>query len=621
VQSLSSLTGKDDGGRSFWASTMAEGDDAWESQSEAGSMRSGLSGVGSIPHIALRGKKDSSFRPVSKLRPRNPLVVDGASSVTEVVKAMVHKRTDAALVTSRTGKVLGILTDNDVTRRVIAQYRAETETPISTIMTENPKSVSQDSDSIDALTTMVKGSFRHLPVMGPHGQVVGLLDIAKCLSDAITRLERREEKTASSLAAASAGVAQGGHGALMHLMQLLQEQSEPGRDCNPSLRALLGQQGAPTNIVRATVNVRTAAEVMSKCRKAVLVVDEDESLVGIFTPKDMLGRVVSQELSPDFTAVSSVMTARPDTIEAEATVLEALYMMRENHYLQLPVTDSRDGSVVGLVDVMEVVHVVCGREDGGRQFWASAQESGRKGRGEGEGWSSASELSSHAAARPSRHPGSIIAGPRSTLRGAGPDPDEQRHIQANPVDPHEDLESASVLAGSGQPHTSNLHVLMSSSAEPALEGRASQLNGSTSRGALNAPGGAQFRLKVVGEDGAVKTVTVPTENFEAAIEAVGKALDMPTGQRAWTYVDDQKDVITVDTDEGFEEMLAYAHGAHLSVLKVTIIKRRRPKTRRSSGASSGGRSSGGKTLTVLAMSSIVGLAVVGIAIMAGRKYR
>jgi hypothetical protein len=114
---------------------------------------------------------------------------------------------------------------------------------------------------------------------------------------------------------------------------------------------------------------------------------------------------------------------------------------------------------------------------------------------------------------------------------------------------------------------------------------------------------------------------VPTENFEAAIEAVGKALDMPTGQRAWTYVDDQKDVITVDTDEGFEEMLAYAHGAHLSVLKVTIIKRRRPKTRRSSGAGSGGRSSGGKTLTVLAMSSIVGLAIVGIAIMARRKYR
>ena len=47
VQSLSKLTGKDDGGRSFWASTMGgEDEDGWESQSDAGSMRSAISRKG-----------------------------------------------------------------------------------------------------------------------------------------------------------------------------------------------------------------------------------------------------------------------------------------------------------------------------------------------------------------------------------------------------------------------------------------------------------------------------------------------------------------------------------------------------------------------------------------------
>jgi len=352
-----------------------------------------------------------------------------------------------------------------------------------------------------------------------------------------------------------------------------------------------------------------------------LVVDDDGSLVGIFTPKDMLGRVVAQELSPDFTAVSSVMTPRPDTIEAEATVLEALYMMRENQYLHLPVTDSRDGSLVGLVDVMEIVHVVCGREDGGRKFWASAQ-AGEGGKYDDE--SSASELSSHAPSRPPRYPGSVLTA-RSTVRGGGYDPDEQRHMQAHPADLHEDLESASVLAGGGGGHHHHLHVLTSPGGAPpsTLGGGASMLNVPTprSRTASSSAEGPHFRLKVVGEDGATKTVTVPTESFEVAIEAVGKAMDVPTAQRAWTYVDEQKDVITVDTDEGLEEMLAFAAEARLTVLKITLIKRRRPKARRSSGAGGGGRGEGGGGSVVLMAvgSTVAALAMLGIVMMARRK--
>ena len=58
-------------------------------------------------------------------------------------------------------------------------------------------------------------------------------------------------------------------------------------------------------------------------RKGVLVVDDGE-LMGIFTPKDLLSRVVAHGKSPDLTAISSVMTPNPDCVDPSLTLLDAL---------------------------------------------------------------------------------------------------------------------------------------------------------------------------------------------------------------------------------------------------------------------------------------------------------
>nr|XP_028962288.1 CBS domain-containing protein CBSCBSPB1-like [Malus domestica] len=56
----------------------------------------------------------------------------------------------------------------------------------------------------EALQKMVQGKFRHLPVV-ENGEVIALLDIAKCLYDAIARMERAAEK-GKAIAAAVEGV-------------------------------------------------------------------------------------------------------------------------------------------------------------------------------------------------------------------------------------------------------------------------------------------------------------------------------------------------------------------------------------------------------------------------------
>jgi hypothetical protein len=56
----------------------------------------------------------------------------------------------------------------------------------------------------DARYPLVPGKFRHLPVV-EHGEVIAILDIAKCLYDAIARMERAAEK-GKAIAAAVEGV-------------------------------------------------------------------------------------------------------------------------------------------------------------------------------------------------------------------------------------------------------------------------------------------------------------------------------------------------------------------------------------------------------------------------------
>ena len=108
------------------------------------------------------------------------------------------------LLTDVNGLLSGIVTDKDIATRVIAEGLRVEQTIISKIMTRSPHYVTADTLAIEALQKMVQGKFRHLPVVD-NGEVIAMLDIAKCLYDAISRLEKAAEQ-GSALAAAVEGV-------------------------------------------------------------------------------------------------------------------------------------------------------------------------------------------------------------------------------------------------------------------------------------------------------------------------------------------------------------------------------------------------------------------------------
>jgi CBS domain-containing protein len=80
---------------------------------------------------------------------------------------------------------------------------------------------------------------------------------------------------------------------------------------------------------------------------AVLVIDAERHLLGIFTGRDAVGRVVAEARDARATTIETVMTPKPDRIGPETTAIEALRRMQDGGYRHLPIV--ANGRVVGIV--------------------------------------------------------------------------------------------------------------------------------------------------------------------------------------------------------------------------------------------------------------------------------
>jgi CBS domain-containing protein len=100
-------------------------------------------------------------------------------------------------------------------------------------------------------------------------------------------------------------------------------------------------------IATPQVSVAKAARMMKKSKVgAVLVVDKGR-LVGIFTERDAVYRVMALGLEPDETPLGEVMTREPKTVEPNETFGYALLLMHENGFRHAPVIEN--GRPIGVV--------------------------------------------------------------------------------------------------------------------------------------------------------------------------------------------------------------------------------------------------------------------------------
>jgi CBS domain-containing protein len=100
---------------------------------------------------------------------------------------------------------------------------------------------------------------------------------------------------------------------------------------------------------------------------AVLVTEGDRRLVGIFTGRDAVHRVLAAGKSAARTELSAVMTRNPTTMPPGKTAIEALRLMEDGRYRHVPIVDQ--GRVVGIVSRFDFSGLELDRLDEETGLW------------------------------------------------------------------------------------------------------------------------------------------------------------------------------------------------------------------------------------------------------------
>lgn len=113
--------------------------------------------------VAPQTFRGSSGTSVRSLITRDPVSIDTNRTIREVAEAMVAKRVSSMLITDG-GEVVGIVTDRDIRKRVVAAG-VPTDCPITDIMTHEPATLHGDADAYEAAMVMMQKNIHHLPVV------------------------------------------------------------------------------------------------------------------------------------------------------------------------------------------------------------------------------------------------------------------------------------------------------------------------------------------------------------------------------------------------------------------------------------------------------------------------
>lgn len=99
---------------------------------------------------------------------------------------MLDRKSSSVIVVDDAGKLLGIVTDRDLTRAFVVGHAPMETTTVVDLMTVDPDTIGENDHPRDALELMELRGFRHLPVVDAEGRALAVVTILD-LYDAINR--------------------------------------------------------------------------------------------------------------------------------------------------------------------------------------------------------------------------------------------------------------------------------------------------------------------------------------------------------------------------------------------------------------------------------------------------
>jgi CBS domain-containing protein len=109
---------------------------------------------------------------------------------------------------------------------------------------------------------------------------------------------------------------------------------------------------------KPSTTVLDAVHMMNDRHVGCVCVVENDRLVGIFTERDVLRKVVEHALDTKRTPVSELMTKSPETLTVDDKIAFALNKMHVGGYRHIPIVD-RAGKLTGIISIRDIAEFVC----------------------------------------------------------------------------------------------------------------------------------------------------------------------------------------------------------------------------------------------------------------------
>lgn len=131
-----------------------------------------------------------------------------------------------------------------------------------------------------------------------------------------------------------------------------------------SVKSLI--ENRPLFAVEKDGTVQSAAEYMARNNIGAVPVMEGTRVVGIFSERDVINRVVAKSLDPKTTLVQHVMTTNLVVAESDETHEDCLKKMKQANCRHLPIIEG--GTLVGVISLRDLLQVDIHEKDDKIEF-------------------------------------------------------------------------------------------------------------------------------------------------------------------------------------------------------------------------------------------------------------
>lgn len=133
---------------------------------------------------------------------------------------------------------------------------------------------------------------------------------------------------------------------------LILSTTEPNKMSQRIISSII--EGRPLISCTKDTSVREACKTMTAKKISALAVLDQGRIVGIFTERDALSKILADGRDPDKTKISEVMVKEPEIVRAAMPLAYALHVMYQGGFRHVPIVND-DGVPVGMVSARDAL--------------------------------------------------------------------------------------------------------------------------------------------------------------------------------------------------------------------------------------------------------------------------